>query len=114
MSLCFNLKKASNKPLFLHYRRVHITEETFGNLGGAYQVEEGNGASRDSALDGRKTYLVIDPNTQNSTNAKPKVNFPLAICKVDQKPYVMPEMINFFFPVFLYAIRPTSWDQTVD
>uniref|UniRef100_A0AAR2KPW7 adenylate cyclase n=1 Tax=Pygocentrus nattereri TaxID=42514 RepID=A0AAR2KPW7_PYGNA len=30
--------------------RVHITEETLGHLGGAYQVEEGNGASRDSAL----------------------------------------------------------------
>ncbi|XP_047008322.1 adenylate cyclase type 4 isoform X2 [Ictalurus punctatus] len=55
--------------------RVHITEETLGNLGGAYQVEEGNGASRDSALEGRKTYLVIDPNTQNSTDTKPKTNF---------------------------------------
>ncbi|XP_026798864.1 adenylate cyclase type 4 isoform X2 [Pangasianodon hypophthalmus] len=54
--------------------RVHITEETLGNLGGAYQVEEGNGASRDSALEGRKTYLVIDPNPQNSTDEKPKTN----------------------------------------
>ncbi|KAG7314103.1 hypothetical protein KOW79_022599 [Hemibagrus wyckioides] len=54
--------------------RVHITEETLGNLGGKYQVEEGNGASRDSALEGRKTYLVIDPNTQNSKDSKPKVN----------------------------------------
>ncbi|MCJ8749082.1 hypothetical protein PDJAM_G00172250 [Pangasius djambal] len=54
--------------------RVHITEETLGNLGGAYQVEEGNGASRDSALEGRKTYLVIDPNPQNSTDTKPKTN----------------------------------------
>ncbi|KAI5087951.1 adenylate cyclase type 2 isoform X3 [Silurus meridionalis] len=52
--------------------RVHITEETLGNLGGAYQVEEGNGASRDSALEGRKTYLVIDPSTQTSTDTKPK------------------------------------------
>lgn len=59
--------------IFCHYRRVHITEETLGNLGGAYQVEEGNGASRDSALEGRKTYLVIDPYTQNSTDTKPKV-----------------------------------------
>lgn len=58
---------------FVQYRRVHITEETLGNLGGTYQVEEGNGASRDSALDGKKTYLVIDPNTQNGTDTKPKV-----------------------------------------
>ncbi|TSY83949.1 Adenylate cyclase type 2 [Bagarius yarrelli] len=54
--------------------RVHITEETLGNLGGAYQVEDGNGASRDSALEGRKTYLVIDPNKQKSTSPKPKIN----------------------------------------
>ncbi|XP_026990835.2 adenylate cyclase type 4-like [Tachysurus fulvidraco] len=54
--------------------RVHITEETLGNLGGSYQVEEGNGASRDSALEGRNTFLVIDPNTQNSTDPKPKIN----------------------------------------
>ncbi|XP_060772979.1 adenylate cyclase type 4-like isoform X2 [Neoarius graeffei] len=54
--------------------RVHITEETLGNLGGAYQVEEGNGSSRDSALEGRKTYLVIDPYTQNNPDTKPKTN----------------------------------------
>ncbi|KAM9449931.1 adenylate cyclase type 4 isoform 1-T2 [Clarias gariepinus] len=52
--------------------RVHITEETLGNLGGAFQVEEGNGASRDSALESRKTYLVIDPNPKNSADTKPK------------------------------------------
>ncbi|XP_043100751.1 adenylate cyclase type 4-like [Puntigrus tetrazona] len=45
--------------------RVHITEETFAHLGGKYQVEEGNGGSRDSSLKGRKTYLVIDPNKEN-------------------------------------------------
>lgn len=44
------------------------------SLGGAFQVEEGNGSGRDSALEGRRTYLVIDPNTQNSTDIKPKVN----------------------------------------
>ncbi|XP_072526300.1 LOW QUALITY PROTEIN: adenylate cyclase type 4-like [Salminus brasiliensis] len=52
--------------------RVHITEETFGHLGGAYQVEEGNGASRDSALQGRRTFLVIDP--QKGLDHKPKSN----------------------------------------
>uniref|UniRef100_A0AAR2LAF7 adenylate cyclase n=1 Tax=Pygocentrus nattereri TaxID=42514 RepID=A0AAR2LAF7_PYGNA len=46
--------------------RVHITEETLGHLGGAYQVEEGNGASRDSALQGRRTFLVIDPHNRSN------------------------------------------------
>uniref|UniRef100_UPI0037E82EFE adenylate cyclase type 4-like n=1 Tax=Semicossyphus pulcher TaxID=241346 RepID=UPI0037E82EFE len=41
--------------------RVHITEETLQHLNGAYQVEEGDGGSRDPLLKGRKTYLVIDP-----------------------------------------------------
>lgn len=41
--------------------RVHITEETLKHLDGSYLVEEGNGASRDPLLKGRKTYLVIDP-----------------------------------------------------
>ncbi|XP_053199115.1 adenylate cyclase type 4-like [Scomber japonicus] len=41
--------------------RVHITEETLQHLDGAYQVEEGDGGSRDPLLKGRKTYLVIDP-----------------------------------------------------
>ncbi|XP_047429000.1 adenylate cyclase type 4-like [Mugil cephalus] len=41
--------------------RVHITEETLQHLDGEYQVEEGDGASRDPLLKGRKTYLVIDP-----------------------------------------------------
>ncbi|XP_061816841.1 adenylate cyclase type 2-like [Nerophis lumbriciformis] len=41
--------------------RVHITEETLRHLNGAYQVEDGNGGSRDPLLRGRKTYLVIDP-----------------------------------------------------
>uniref|UniRef100_A0A8C2Q2A0 adenylate cyclase n=1 Tax=Cyprinus carpio TaxID=7962 RepID=A0A8C2Q2A0_CYPCA len=43
--------------------RVHITEETLAHLGGKYQVEEGNGGSRASTLQGRRTFLVIDPNT---------------------------------------------------
>ncbi len=47
------------------YRRVHITEETYAHLDGKYQVEEGNGESRDSTLKGRRTYLVINPNTEN-------------------------------------------------
>ncbi|XP_062865203.1 adenylate cyclase type 4-like [Trichomycterus rosablanca] len=49
--------------------RVHITEETLQHLGGAYQVEEGNGASRDHTLLGRRTFLVIDPHSQDSVDA---------------------------------------------
>uniref|UniRef100_A0A673HQ96 adenylate cyclase n=1 Tax=Sinocyclocheilus rhinocerous TaxID=307959 RepID=A0A673HQ96_9TELE len=45
--------------------RVHITEETFAHLDGKYQVEDGNGGSRDSTLKGRRTFLVIDPNKEN-------------------------------------------------
>uniref|UniRef100_A0A669FBG0 adenylate cyclase n=1 Tax=Oreochromis niloticus TaxID=8128 RepID=A0A669FBG0_ORENI len=41
--------------------RVHITEETLQHLNGAYEVEDGDGGSRDHLLKGRKTYLVIDP-----------------------------------------------------
>ncbi|KAJ0055956.1 hypothetical protein NL108_017055, partial [Boleophthalmus pectinirostris] len=41
--------------------RVHITEDTLMHLDGAYLVEPGNGATRDPLLQGRITYLVIDP-----------------------------------------------------
>ncbi|XP_077083534.1 adenylate cyclase type 4 isoform X1 [Siphateles boraxobius] len=44
--------------------RVHITEETLDHLDGKYQVEDGDGGSRDSSLKGRRTFLVIDPNTE--------------------------------------------------
>ncbi|XP_036968119.1 adenylate cyclase type 4-like isoform X1 [Acanthopagrus latus] len=50
--------------------RVHITEETLQHLNGAYQVEEGNGGSRDPLLTGRKTYLVIDPHEPNSISRR--------------------------------------------
>ncbi|XP_051565417.1 adenylate cyclase type 4-like [Myxocyprinus asiaticus] len=54
--------------------RVHITEETLGHLDGQYQVEEGNGGSRVSSLKGRKTYLVIDPNSKNPSNTTPETH----------------------------------------
>ncbi|XP_036407013.1 adenylate cyclase type 4-like [Megalops cyprinoides] len=50
--------------------RVHITEDTLRHLGGAYEVERGDGASRDSYLQGRNTYLVIDPQSKGSTPTK--------------------------------------------
>ncbi|XP_029932527.1 adenylate cyclase type 4 [Myripristis murdjan] len=52
--------------------RVHITEETLQHLDGAYQVEEGDGGSRDPLLKGRKTYLVIDPHKTDSLTRRPK------------------------------------------
>ncbi|XP_056156844.1 adenylate cyclase type 4-like [Lampris incognitus] len=52
--------------------RVHITEETLQHLNGAYQVENGNGGTRDALLKSRKTYLVIDPNKKHSLTKRPK------------------------------------------
>ncbi|XP_034712928.1 adenylate cyclase type 4-like [Etheostoma cragini] len=52
--------------------RVHITEETMQHLNGAYIVENGDGGSRDPLLEGRKTYLVIDPCKPNGTSSTPK------------------------------------------
>ncbi|XP_067351247.1 adenylate cyclase type 7 isoform X2 [Channa argus] len=61
--------------------RVHITEATLKHLNKAYEVEEGNGHTRDGYLKelNVRTYLVIDPRTKdpslNSRSApKPRVN----------------------------------------
>ncbi|XP_028993155.1 adenylate cyclase type 2-like [Betta splendens] len=51
--------------------RVHITEETLQHLKGKYQVEDGDGESRNPLLKGRKTYLVIDPHRRD---ALPRTN----------------------------------------
>lgn len=53
--------------------RVHITEETLQHLNGAYQVEEGDGGSRDPLLTGRKTYLVKDPHKPDAISRRPKL-----------------------------------------
>ncbi|XP_037613957.1 adenylate cyclase type 4-like [Sebastes umbrosus] len=52
--------------------RVHITEETMLNLNGAFDLEKGDGGSRDPLLEGRNTYLVIDPNQPDSISRRPK------------------------------------------
>ncbi|KAJ7994913.1 hypothetical protein DPEC_G00254440 [Dallia pectoralis] len=61
--------------------RVHITEATLKHLSKAYEVEEGNGGSRDAYLKelNIQTYLVIDPRSKDhSLNTrsmpKPRVN----------------------------------------
>uniref|UniRef100_A0A672LYJ3 adenylate cyclase n=1 Tax=Sinocyclocheilus grahami TaxID=75366 RepID=A0A672LYJ3_SINGR len=61
--------------------RVHITEDTLAHLDGKYQVEEGNGGSRNSTLKGKRTFLVIDPNAENS-NTTPETHE----LKVDNNP----------------------------
>ncbi|XP_061566235.1 adenylate cyclase type 4-like [Cololabis saira] len=58
--------------------RVHITEETLQHLNGAYQVEDGDGGSRDPLLNGRKTYLVIDPHKPNTFSRRPNSSNSLA------------------------------------
>ncbi|XP_020505029.2 adenylate cyclase type 2-like [Labrus bergylta] len=52
--------------------RVHITEETLQHLNGAYQVEQGDGGSRNPLLKGRNTYLVIDPHMARRISRRPK------------------------------------------
>lgn len=59
--------------------RVHITEATLNHLDHAYEVEDGHGQQRDSYLKemGIRTYLVIDPRSQQQPPpsqhlAKPK------------------------------------------
>ncbi|XP_031441082.2 adenylate cyclase type 4-like [Clupea harengus] len=59
--------------------RVHITEETLRHLAGAYQLEEGQGETRDPYLNGRRTYLVIDPHIEDSTAQKPESCYSLTV-----------------------------------
>ncbi|XP_078147870.1 adenylate cyclase type 2 [Centroberyx gerrardi] len=65
--------------------RVHITEETLQHLNGAYQVEEGDGGSRDPLLKGRKTYLVIDPHNTDSLTRRPEETNTLASSESRQR-----------------------------
>ncbi|TMS02156.1 Adenylate cyclase type 2 [Larimichthys crocea] len=65
--------------------RVHITEDTLKHLNGEYQVEEGDGGSRDPLLTGRKTYLVIDPHTQRNISRRPKQSNTLALGESRQR-----------------------------
>uniref|UniRef100_A0AAR2LYS3 adenylate cyclase n=1 Tax=Pygocentrus nattereri TaxID=42514 RepID=A0AAR2LYS3_PYGNA len=81
--------------------RVHITEETLGHLGGAYQVEEGNGASRDSALQGRRTFLVIDPHNRAD---KPKVAYYLYCCLLAMMGVVVFVRVCFSVKLFLLTL----------
>ncbi|XP_068584387.1 adenylate cyclase type 2-like [Cebidichthys violaceus] len=59
--------------------RVHITEETMQHLNGAYEVENGDGGTRDPLLKDRKTYLVIDPHRPDSIIRRPYLTKTLAV-----------------------------------
>ncbi|KAL0970044.1 hypothetical protein UPYG_G00236390 [Umbra pygmaea] len=59
--------------------RVHITEETLRHLNGAYQVETTDGGSRDSVLNGRNTYLVVDPHKNDTSFKNKEVTNKLAV-----------------------------------
>ncbi|KAM6894270.1 adenylate cyclase type 2 [Lycodopsis pacificus] len=65
--------------------RVHITEETMQHLNGAFEVENGDGGSRDSLLKDRKTYLVIDPHKPGSITRRPKFANSLAAGEIRQR-----------------------------
>nr|XP_037869614.1 adenylate cyclase type 2 isoform X4 [Bombyx mori] len=60
--------------------RVHITKATMLQLGGKFEVEPGDGASREGYLADHKveTYLIVPPK-------KPSENGRLSICTVDRK-----------------------------
>lgn len=51
-------------------RRVHITKATLDYLGDRFEVEPGNGASRESYLADHKieTFLIVPPKVSAQTN----------------------------------------------
>ena len=67
-----------NINTFLFYRRIHITEETKECLNGEYELEDGNGASRNQYLNDKnyKTYLIV----QTPRNTKVKVVIENNVC----------------------------------
>ncbi|XP_038223430.1 adenylate cyclase type 2-like, partial [Zerene cesonia] len=60
--------------------RVHITKATMLQLGGKFEVEPGDGASREGYLADHKieTYLIVPPK-------KPSENGRLSVCTIDRK-----------------------------
>lgn len=56
-------KKILTKYVFSRYRRVHITKTTLDYLGDKFEVEPGNGPTREQYLADHKvdTYLILPP-----------------------------------------------------
>ncbi|XP_026325028.1 adenylate cyclase type 2-like [Hyposmocoma kahamanoa] len=69
--------------------RVHITKPTLLQLGGRFEVETGDGASREGYLADHKveTYLIIPPK-------KPPENGRLSVCTVDRKASIVSSLCN--------------------
>lgn len=64
----FYFKSQMFFPVFIVYSRVHITKQTLDFLGGKFEVEEGNGGSRDSYLADHKveSYLIVPPKVRRT------------------------------------------------
>ncbi|CAB3259559.1 unnamed protein product [Arctia plantaginis] len=73
--------------------RVHITKATLLQLGGRFEVEPGDGASREGYLADHKveTYLIIPPK-------KPSENGRLSVCTVDRKASVVSSLYQDISP----------------
>lgn len=92
-------------------RRVHITEETLQHLNGAYQVEEGDGGSRDPLLTGRKTFLVIDPHKPNSISRRPQ-GVRAHVCQVQILESVIKSVIyqQVSEEFYIFQKKKRTWD----
>ncbi|XP_037294746.1 adenylate cyclase type 2 isoform X2 [Manduca sexta] len=73
--------------------RVHITKATMLQLGGRFEVEPGDGASREGYLADHKveTYLIVPPK-------KPSENGRLSVCTVDRKASIVSSIYQDISP----------------
>ncbi|XP_075978653.1 adenylate cyclase type 2 Ac76E [Anticarsia gemmatalis] len=73
--------------------RVHITKATLLQLGGRFDVEPGDGASREGYLADHKveTYLIVPPK-------KPSENGRLSVCTVDRKASIVSSLYQDISP----------------
>ncbi|XP_063623161.1 adenylate cyclase type 2 isoform X1 [Cydia splendana] len=76
--------------------RVHITKATQLQLGGRFEVEPGDGASREGYLADHKveTYLIIPPKKPSGISE----NGRLSVCTVDRKASIVSSIYNDISP----------------
>ncbi|XP_068618261.1 adenylate cyclase type 2 [Battus philenor] len=76
--------------------RVHITKATMLQLGGRFEVEPGEGASREGYLADHKveTYLIVPPRKPNSMAE----NGRLSVCTVDRKASIVSSLYQDVSP----------------
>lgn len=62
---------------WFHFRRVHITQATLDYLGGEYEVEPGNGATRNQYLRDHcvTTYFIVPPARRRKVDVCLIMNF---------------------------------------